>query len=105
MILDACRDNPLPATTRSGTRGLSTVVRQPPNSVIIYSAEAGTQAIDGVFTPTLIKYLEEEPELEISVLLRRVRSDVWNTTDGMQRPGEYNQLISEIFLGETFAIR
>ena len=58
IILDACRDNPLPGGSRSGTRGLSVVERQPPDSIVVYSAAAGTTAQDGVFTPILLKYLE-----------------------------------------------
>ncbi len=58
IILDACRDNPLPAGSRSGTRGLAAVHRPPPNSIIVYAADAGDTAQDGLFTPTLLKYLE-----------------------------------------------
>lgn len=98
MILDACRDNPLPRPTRSGVRGLIAVTSQPPNSVLVYSAEAGTMALDGVFTPILISHISSSPTVEFSTILRRVRAEVWETTDGKQRPGEYNQLMSDIYL-------
>lgn len=54
VVLDACRDNPLPVTaTRSAARGLSVVQTKPKNSIIVYAAESGSKALDGLFTPTL----------------------------------------------------
>lgn len=41
VVLDACRDNPIPSMARSGTRGLSVVENKPANSIIVYSAQAG----------------------------------------------------------------
>jgi formylglycine-generating enzyme required for sulfatase activity len=97
VILDACRDNPLPGASRSSSRGLARVDNPPPDSIIVYSADAGTTAEDGLFTPTLLKYLET-PGMEFSDMLRSVRSDVINGSGGKQRTGEYNQLVSEIYL-------
>jgi uncharacterized caspase-like protein len=57
IILDACRDNPLPRASRSASRGLASVTKQPPDSIIVYAADAGTTARDGLFTPTLLKYI------------------------------------------------
>jgi hypothetical protein len=58
VVLDACRDNPLPASgTRSATRGLAVVGSKPKNSIVIYAAEAGSKANDGLFTPVLAREL------------------------------------------------
>ena len=76
---------------------MSVVERQPPDSIVVYSAAAGTTAQDGVFTPILLKYLET-PGLELTAMLRKVRSDVREKTGGSQRTGNYDQLESEIFL-------
>ncbi len=97
VILDACRDNPLPGASRSGTRGLAVTGHQPPDSIIVYSADAGTTAEDGLFTPTLLKYLEN-PGMEFTDILRKVRRDVRKKSGGRQRTGDYNQLESEIYL-------
>ena len=97
VILDACRDNPLPGASRSGTRGLAVTGHQPPDSIIVYSADAGTTAEDGLFTPTLLKYLEN-PGMEFTDILRKVRKDVRKKSGGRQRTGDYNQLESEIYL-------
>lgn len=101
FVLDACRDNPIPGVSRSTARGLSVVSRQPPNSVVVYSAEAGTIAIDDVFTPILTDHIRSTPNKEISALLRSVRAEVWEVTEGTQRPGEYNQLITDVILGRV----
>ncbi|MBA7522741.1 hypothetical protein ES705_14861 [subsurface metagenome] len=100
IILDACRDNPLPGGSRSGTRGLTVSGVQPPDSIIVYSAEAGTTAQDGLFTPTLIKYLKM-PGLDFIDVLRNVRTEVRKKSNGAQRTGEYNQLESKLYLAGT----
>lgn len=98
VILDSCRNNPLPAGTgRSAVRGLAIVGRKPPNSVIVYSAESGTVAQDGVFTPTLIQALKT-PELSLQEMLMQTRQQVYNQTGGTQIPGEYNQLFKTVYL-------
>jgi uncharacterized caspase-like protein len=41
VVLDACRNNPIPSLGRSGTRGLTVVSAAPAESVIMYSTGAG----------------------------------------------------------------
>lgn len=102
VVLDACRDNPLPATaSRSATRGLSVVVRPPKNSIIIYAAEAGSKAQDGLFTPTLSQALAASGNRDISEVMKQVRRAVYEQSGGSQTPGEYNQLFSELALGSS----
>ena len=97
IVLDACRNNPLPASSgRSASRGLVLSVEHPKNSIIIYSAQPNNVAQDGVFTPILTKCLLEKKEL--GAVLRDVRREVANMTDGKQNPGEYNELTSEVYL-------
>lgn len=98
VVLDACRNNPLPAGSgRSASRGLTVVGLKPKNSIIVYSAEAGTVAQDGLFTPTLTKYLQEK-NISFSDVLLKVRSEVNQKSSGSQIPGEYNQLFNNVFL-------
>jgi hypothetical protein len=98
VVLDACRDNPLPATsTRSATRGLSVVAAKPKNSIIIYAAEAGNKAQDGLFTPALAKALAV-PGRPISEVMTEVRREVYERSGGLQTPGEYNQLFQQVIL-------
>ena len=98
VVLDACRNNPLPAGSgRSASRGLSVVATKPKNSVIVYSAEAGTIAQDGLFTPTLTAVLAQ-PGLNIADVLLQVRQEVYRKSQGSQIPGEYNQLFANVYL-------
>jgi uncharacterized caspase-like protein len=98
VVLDACRDNPLPATsTRSATRGLSVVQAKPKNSIIIYAAEAGSKAQDGLFTPVLANALTI-PGRPISEVMTEVRRTVYERSGGSQTPGEYNQLFEQLVL-------
>ena len=84
VILDACRDNPLPRETRStDVRGLAPGNNPPPNTLIVFAAGGGEVARDGLFTPAL---------------LRRVRRDVQEASDGKQRPANYDQLLTEVYL-------
>jgi hypothetical protein len=97
IILDACRDNPLPAATRStSSRGLARL-DAPVNSIVVYSADAGKTAQDGVFTPTLIEQMKI-PGLTITEVMMRVRQEVYRKTGGSQMPGEYSQLFEQIYL-------
>lgn len=101
VVLDACRDNPLPATsTRSATRGLSIVQAKPKNSIVIYAAEAGSKAQDGLFTPILANALLI-PGRQISEVMSDVRRQVYERSKGMQTPGEYNQLFEQIVLASS----
>ena len=97
VILDSCRNNPLPSGSgRSASRGLQMVKVRPKNSVIVYSAEAGKTAQDGIFTPILTKRILENKEL--IAVLRDVRNEVDKATNGEQTLGQYDQLKNEVFL-------
>jgi formylglycine-generating enzyme required for sulfatase activity len=100
VILDSCRNNPLPGISRNGARGLNVIRIKPKNSIIVYSAEAGTTAADGVFTPSLLEHIET-PGLSFSDVIKRTRRMVFNKTNGNQIPGAYEQLFDSIYLAGT----
>jgi len=94
VILDACRDNPLPSRGRSATRGLAIAEKTPGGprgAVIVYAAAPNQQAQDGapggngVFTGAFVKALGE-PELKIEDVFKRVSADVKTITGGKQSP-------------------
>jgi len=98
VVFDACRNNPLPkVSSRSMTRGLAVVQSKPPNSIIVYSADAGREAVDGVFTPTLAQQLGRPGE-SIQKILLDVRKQVQQLTTNSQIPSDYSQLTEEIVL-------
>jgi TRAP-type mannitol/chloroaromatic compound transport system substrate-binding protein/uncharacterized protein YraI len=93
VILDACRDNPLPKRTRSARRGL-TVVGIPAGAkgtAILYAAGEGQTAEDGprggngVFTGELLRALDE-PGLSLEQVFKRVNRRVQRRTNNRQRP-------------------
>ena len=98
VVLDACRNNPLPAATGRGTgRGLSVMAVRPRNSILVYSAEAGNIAQDGLFTPALCAAIRQEGK-SFQEILMEVRKRVSEKTGGAQIPGEYNQTFEPIYL-------
>jgi hypothetical protein len=98
VVLDACRNNPLPASSgRAATRGLAVIGTKPRNSVIIYAAESGNVAQDGLFTPALIRALSI-PLLSLGEMVMQVRREVYELSKGAQTPGEYNQLFAPVYL-------
>ena len=71
-------------------------------TLVAYAAAAGTTAADGTgrnspYTSALLAYLEEP--VELLTLFRRVRAQVLATTNGEQRPHEYQSLLGEHYLG------
>ena len=98
VILDACRDNPLPLRTRTtDVRGLAPINDPPPNTIIVFAAASGQAARDGLFTPTLLEHIEE-PGIEITAMLRRVRRDVLDASGRTQTPTDYSQLVTDVYL-------
>jgi formylglycine-generating enzyme required for sulfatase activity len=101
VVIDACRNNPLPVVAgRESLRGLSVIGAKPKNSIVIYAAEAGSVAVDGLFTPIFAAALESKGRT-IDQVMKAVRGEVYSRSKGQQTPGEYNQLFEELFLGEV----
>jgi uncharacterized caspase-like protein len=105
VILDACRDNPFAQRiasagggTRSVGRGLSRI--EPGSGVLVaYSAKDGHVAHDGdgvnsPFAKALVENLEK-PNVEISLLFRKIRDKVLSDTHGEQEPFTYGSLPAE----------
>jgi uncharacterized caspase-like protein len=105
IILDACRDNPFAQTmkktvaTRSIGRGLAKVEPASPNTLIAYSAKAGSTAQDGdgknsPFTVALANHLTK-PGLDVRRAFGFVRDDVLKSTNNRQEPYVYGSLGGE----------
>jgi uncharacterized caspase-like protein len=105
VILDACRDNPFARTmqrtlaTRSLGRGLAKVEPTSPNTLIAYSAKAGSTAQDGdgknsPFTTALSRYITT-PGLDVRKAFGFVRDDVLKNTGNRQEPFVYGSLGGE----------
>ena len=110
VILDACRNNPLARSmqrtlaSRSVSGGSFGELNEDllgDETLVAYAAAAGTTAADGrgrnsPYTAALLAYLEQP--LEIGLLFRRVRAQVLASTNGQQRPHEYQSLVGEHYL-------
>lgn len=89
VILDACRDNPLPKT-RGIERGLRRM-EAPSGTFIAYAAAPGQVAQDGangtngVFTGELLKAMAE-PGMPLEQMFKKVIAGVKADTKGQQQP-------------------
>ncbi|WP_316184581.1 MULTISPECIES: caspase family protein [unclassified Bradyrhizobium] len=102
VVLDACRDNPFAKTmkrsvaSRSIGRGLAKVEPSSPNTMIAFSAKAGSTAADGdasnsPFATALVAHLPK-PGLDLRRAFGFVRDDVLKATGYRQEPYVYGSL-------------
>jgi uncharacterized caspase-like protein len=101
VILDACRNNPFRVRLfpgRGGTVGLRSIELASSDTLVFYAAKHGTVASDGKagsrnspFAEALLKHIET-PGLEIMQLIREVKDDVLEATQGEQEPYVYGSL-------------
>jgi hypothetical protein len=99
VILDACRDNPFRKFWRSSSRGLTAPVQAASGTLIAFATAPGKVASDGtgrngLFTSYLLKYIKT-PNMEVDLMLRKVRSDVAKDTNDYQVPWTSSSLIGE----------
>lgn len=111
VLLDACRDNPfVQSLTRAlGTRstqvnsGLSDLRTRGGGLLVGFATAPGDIASDGVglshspFTSALLRHLKT-PGLEIELMMKRVKAEVYDTTNGAQQPWHNSALRTEVFL-------
>jgi len=89
VILDACRDNPLPRSFRSGSRGLARV-EGPKGTIIGFATSPGSTAADGegdngLYTKHLLNNIQK-PDLSIEQVFKKVLQGVNDETKGQQVP-------------------
>lgn len=117
VILDSCRDNPLAAelarsmASNSLSRSRSTTVsagmgamdiQSVTGTMIAFSTAPGTVALDGTgrhspFTEALLANIET-PNLDIDLMMKRVRGQVVRSTNDRQQPWTNSSLTAEYFL-------
>lgn len=113
LVLDACRDNPLPK--KSGTRaigasrGLALPAQTPSGQVVMYSAGANQQALDklgdndsnpnGLFTREFLPTISQ-PGVSATDAMKKVRSSVSQKARSVgheQQPALYDQTDGDFF--------
>jgi hypothetical protein len=111
VILDSCRDNPLPASGRSAgsVRGM-TVVNVPPTSdiFVMYSTAPGEKAADGAtgkrnspFAEAFLKYMKN-PE-PLSLMTTDIVNETLTITGGVQRPWTNGSIASDKYYSLNLA--
>jgi hypothetical protein len=96
VFLDACRDNPLMASSGRGiSKGLAPI-NVSEGTLISYATKDGQTADDGQgqvnspYTAALLEHLSDPDD--IAVVLRTVRAKVLQRTNNRQQPWEYGSL-------------
>jgi hypothetical protein len=106
LILDACRDAPLPSRETGRTSagsGLAPVALVPTGMLMAFATGPGAVAADGKdgrnspYTKALAAELRR-PGQSIEELFKRVRASVQKETEQRQTPLEINQLVGELVL-------
>ncbi len=100
VILDACRNNPLPGNVRSAGRGLARI-HAASGSLIAFAAAPGQVAFDGQggnspYTSALVEAIKE-PGLAVEQVFKRVRVSVESRTNGDQTPWEESSLRGDFY--------
>ena len=105
IFLDACRNDPLPASVRgsgAATDGLARV-QTGVGTFVAYSTAPGGVTIDGIsggqnspFTSALLKHIETEG-ISISDMMIEVRNDVENATLRKQIPWDQSSLSEQFY--------
>jgi len=106
VILDACRNNPLPSTVRSSQAGLA-AVDAPNGTYIAYATSPGMVALDSgpgdgghsVYTKHLLAHLRK-PGLRIEDVFMEVRKGVVGDTDNAQLPWDSSSLLGKFYFLE-----
>ena len=113
LVLDACRNNPLLATSRDAggsnraQPGLA-AMRPPEGALVAFATEPGRLASDGkdagngLYTRHLARWIKE-PNLTIEQVFKRTREAVQAESKGEQVPTEYSVLTgADLYLASAF---
>ena len=100
VILDACRNNPFPATSRGVEMGLAEMKRAR-GSFIAYATAPGSVASDGVgrnglYTQELLKALRK-PGLTIEQVFKEVRMNVLRLSGDRQYTWDSSNIVGEFY--------
>jgi len=100
VILDACRDNPLARSFRSGSSGLARM-DAPKGTIVAYSTSPGNVAFDGKgrnspYTAALLEYMDDGG-LTIEQVFKKCRRRIYSATNGKQIPWESTSLTGDFF--------
>jgi hypothetical protein len=102
LILDACRDNPLPSQYRGVNLGGLAPVYAPKGSIIAFSTSPGEKAMDygagrnSIYTGSLLNHIDDI-NIPIEDFFKRVRTSVYTLSNGKQTSWEHTSLIGNFY--------
>jgi len=102
LVLDACRNNPMPNGFKSGDNGLNTSADIPSGIYIAFAARDGQTALDGgndgysLYTRELLKNIEI-PNQRLEDIFIKTRIAVKNATNNSQFPFDYGSIDGVFF--------
>ncbi|MEW6677140.1 MAG: caspase family protein [Pseudomonadota bacterium] len=107
VILDACRNNPLPKKSRSLSRGLANV-DAPRGSIVAYATSPGSVADDGYgrhspYTQVLLDKIQV-PGLKIEDVFKEVLKGVHQQTRGVQTPWVSSSFVGDFYFSGPVSI-
>jgi len=108
LILDACRNNPLTRSFRSGARGLSRPESVPTGTYVAFAARDGQVASDnaegrnGLYTQELLRNIGR-PGLRLEDIFIDTRREVRRLSKNAQVPVEYGSIDAPFFFTEEGA--
>ncbi|UBM61309.1 caspase family protein [Candidatus Sulfidibacterium hydrothermale] len=102
LILDACRNNPLPSQYRSiNSEGLAPIYA-PKGTIIAFSTSPGEKAMDygagrnSIYTGALLNHIDDI-NVPIEDFFKRVRTTVYTLSNGKQTSWEHTSLIGNFY--------
>ncbi len=103
IILDSCRDNPLPRSFRSGKRGLAKLDALK-GTVIAYATSPGSVASDGegrngLYTKHILSHIKTQG-LTIEQLFKKVLQGVSSESGGQQTPWMSSSFTGEFYFAQ-----
>jgi uncharacterized caspase-like protein len=101
VVLDACRDNPFKAVSRSAGASRGLAVMGVRGSFIVYATAPGSTAADGsgrngLFTECLLSRLDS-PGLSLQEIMTNVSADVVAKSGGRQEPWKQDNLTKMVY--------
>lgn len=102
LILDACRDNPLPNQYRSVKDDGLAPIHAPKGTIIAFSTSPGEKALDfgsgrnSIYTGSLLNHIDDT-NIPIEDFFKRVRTSVFTLSNGRQTSWEHTSLIGSFY--------
>ncbi|KIC22649.1 peptidase C14, caspase catalytic subunit p20 [Leisingera sp. ANG-Vp] len=112
LMLDSCRDNPVPDAKLNAEVGAQLyearegfdVFRPPLNTLVAFSTSPGATALDGEpggnspYTASVVRQFPARPQEDAMTVLAAIRGDVYASTGNIQVPWESSTLMQKIYL-------